>query len=587
MSHIAVGPKMRYNRRWYDLQWRNPTLALKLIFDKSPLLSLTSLPLRPGQARVALPRAKALYAMTGAAEGHPALWEGVFRLACTVKAHPMEEPVVSWIRDAMAHQAEDGSLPGPVADQVAVLRAAWAIYEHDAKRPLLEKLALWCGWACEHWEAVLSDAQVRVSPADLMSLLLDLYRVTGKKPLLHLCERLRAEAMDWSGALHTFSVQRPVKRIISWDELEQGMRDEESRESGFYTRQYLTCHGETLADGLRSSLMSGRFSGSGTELSAPHVGWEKISRYHGAICGGTTADETLGGASPSAAVGAASLGAWAEAFAALREQWAYDALDILFHNGLPASIGNEGIVSFQRVNGLEADCGAADCYHVGQDMDLRSLNRLCRGYAAAISSSVTPRPDGLSLNLYVPGRYAVPTAQGTLVLNVAGSDGSWAVTVHARQPIKATIRLRVPGWTDEAAVTVGGRDIGDDCVGMSITLDRTWQDGDLIAIRFARKPRVLDGYHQSACVMLGNQVMALPATPDSSWNVALCGEPVVTENGHVTVPLKRVPVWTRKDAVPVDLPVRPETDGDAFIAELNPYADTPCRIAVFTQEMQA
>ena len=561
-------------------------MALKPIFDKSPLLTLNSLPLRPGQARVALPQPKALYAMTKDAEGHPALWEGVFRLACVVKAHPMEEPVVRWIRDGMAHQAEDGSLPGPIWEQVALLRAAWAVYEHDAKRPMLEKLALWCGWACEHWESVLADASVRVSPADLMGLLLDLYRVTGKKPLLHLCERLRTEAMDWSGALHTFSVQRPMKRIIAWDELKTGMRAEEDRESGFYTRQYLTCHGETLADGLRSSLMSGRFSGSGTELSAPQTGWEKVSRYHGAVCGGVTADETLGGASPSCAVDSASLGAWAEAFAAARDNWAFDALDVLLHNGLPACVSESGLVAFQRVNGLSADCGTGDCYHARQD-HLRALNRLCRGYAAAISSAVTPRPDGLSVNLYVPGRYTVPTEQGTLVLHVSGSEGNWAVTVHARQAVKAVIRLRVPAWTDEAAVTVGGLDVGDDCVNMSISLDRTWQDGDLIAIRFARKLRVLEGYHQSACVMLGNQVMALPATEDSVWNVALCGEPALSEDGIVTVPLRRVPVWTRRGAVPVDLPVRPETDGEAFTAALSPYADTLCRIAVFPREKQA
>lgn len=560
-------------------------MALKPIFDKSPLLSLSFLPLRPGQARVSLPAVSALYAQARDA-AHPSQLEGVFRLACVVTSRPMEEPVVDRIRAALAHQAQDGSLPGAVSEQIALLRAAWAVYEHEAKRPLLEQLALWCGWACEHWDAVLADGAVRVSPADLMDLLQGLYRVTGKKPLLHLCERLRAEAMDWSGALHTFSVQRPMKRIIGWDELAQGMQAEERRESGFYTRQYLTCHGETLADGLRSSLMSGLFSGSGAELSAPQTGWEKISRYHGAVCGGVTSDENLGGASPSCAVSAASLGAWAEAFASARDNWAYDALDILLHNGLPASVRQNGILPFQRVNGLSEDCGTSDCYHIDETALPRALNRLCRGYSAAISSAVTPRQDGLSVNLYLPGRYAVPAHQGALRLNIAGNDGGWAITVHARQPVKAVIRLRVPAWTDEAAVTVNGLDVGDDCVNMSISLDRVWQDGDLIAVRFARKPRVLDGYHQSACVMMGNQVMALPATVDAAWNVALCGEPALTDDGRVTVPLRRAPIWGRKDAVPVDLPVRPETEGDAFTATLHPYADTPCRIAVFPREKQ-
>ena len=30
-----------------------------------------------------------------------------------------------------------------------------------------------------------------------------------KKALLSLCDRLRQQAMDWSGVLHTFAVQRP------------------------------------------------------------------------------------------------------------------------------------------------------------------------------------------------------------------------------------------------------------------------------------------------------------------------------------------------------------------------------------------
>lgn len=570
----------------HSLTTEEITLALKPIYDKAPLMTLSALSLRPGQAHASLPELRRLYAMVSEADS-PVLWEGAFRLACIATAHPMDEPVVRRISEALGRQSEDGSLPGSIPEQVALLRAAWAVYEHDAKRPTLEKLVLWCGWACEHWETVLESAALRVSPADLMGLLLDLYRVTGKKPLLHLCDRLRAGAMDWSSTLHTFSVQRPMKRIISGEELEQGMQAEDGSESGFYTRQYLTCHGETLADGLRGSLMSGLFSGSRSELTAPKAGWEKISRYHGAVCGGVTADETLGGASPSSAIHSAALGAWAEAFAAMKEDWAFDALDILLHNGLPACIGQDAIAAFQRVNTLAQDCETSDCYHIGADAAQRALNRLCRGYAAAVSSIVTTRADGLSVNLYVPGRYALPTAQGALRLSVSGKGGDWSLSVRVHQPVKAVMRLRVPAWAEEAAATINGQDVGHDNVGADITLDRTWQDGDQITLRFSRVPRVLEGYHHSACVMLGNQVWVMPATPDSDWNAAICGEPSLTEDGLVTVPLRRVPVWRRKGATPVDLPVLPETEGAPFTAALRPYADTPCRIAVFPREKLA
>jgi len=234
------------------------TVPLKPIFDKSPLMTLKSVPLRPGQARVQQPRMQALYDMTAQAQEQPALWEGAFRLACLLTARPMEEPVARWIQAAMDDQLPDGSLPLTLPEAVAVLRAAWAMYEYDVKRPLLERMMKWCGWACEHWEALLAETAIRTRPADLMELLSNLYRCTGVKPLLTLCERLRTQSMDWSGALHTFFVQQPIGRMITWPELERGMIGEEHSETGFYTRQYLICHGETLADGMRSTKASGR-----------------------------------------------------------------------------------------------------------------------------------------------------------------------------------------------------------------------------------------------------------------------------------------------------------------------------------------
>lgn len=561
-------------------------MALKPIFEKAPLMTPVSLPLRPGQARTDGSPLQTLYALAKNAERQPCCWEGLFRLACVLTAHPLEEPVTGWILSAVSAQGEDGSLPGSVGEQVALLRAAYAIYEVEPKRSLLEKLVLWCGWACEHWEAVLADAAVRVSPADLMSLMQALYRITGKKALLFLCDRLRAGAMDWSGVLHTFAMQQPMKRTLPWNELEKGMARENGDESGFYTRQYLTCHGETLADGLRAAAVSAAFSGSGTELSAPKTGWEKISRYHGAVCGGVTADETLGGSSPSFAVGAASLGAWAEGLAEVREDWAWDALDILLHNALPACLTNGHLNAFQRVNGLAENSGAEDCYHTAADAEERALQRLCRGYAAILIHAVTLRQDGLSVNLYLPGRFSVPTPQGTLALQVSGSGGQWAVAIRTKQPIQTVIRLRIPSWGDDASVTLNGMPIGERA-DTSLVLDRMWQNGDLISLVFHRKLRVQEGYHQSACVYWGNELMVYPVQADGVWNVALCGEPILSENGTVTVPLRRVPQWKRKGDVPADLPVLPQTEGDAFTATLTPYAATPCRISLFPRGRQA
>lgn len=551
-------------------------MPLKPIYEKSPLVALKEIPLRPGQVRVNHAKAEQLYAMANACLDQPILWEGAFRLACILKAKPMEEPVARKILLAMEGQ------PDGVAETVAIMRAALAVYEYDARRPMLEKLIARCGWLAENWEQVMACADVRVHSADLMELLQALYRVTGKKAVLSLCDKLRQQAMDWSGILHTFAVQRPMNRVTFWKDMEAGLEAENGSEAGFYTRQYLTCHGESLADGVRSAMQNGLFSGNGQELSAPKAGWKKLSRYHGAVCGGITADETIGGRSPSCAVDAASLGAWAEALSACdtEEPWAYEAVETLLENGLPAALNGDKLIPYQRVNSLAENCGTRDCYHVheGDEQVFRALNRLCRGYAKAISSAVTVGPKGFSMNQYIDGRYALPMADGLWVVTVNAGK----VSISTQTPGQATVRLRIPSWTKNACVTVNdeGGDAGKP--GTWFTLERTWQDGDCITIDFPREIALCSGYHQSLCVTYGPKVLAYAPTAEA-WNVALCAEPVL-ENGHVIATVKRVPGWRKSGSVPGDLPVLPATEGEAFRVELIPYDEAPCRIALFPKE---
>ena len=560
-------------------------MPLKPIYEKFPLVALKELPLRPGQVRVANDKMNQLYAMASACQAESVLLEGLFRLACVLKAKPMEEPVAASISAALAQQAEDGGLPMDMADAVAVMRAALAMYELDAKRPLLEKLVAWCAWLSENWESAMACHAVRVHPADLMELLQALYRVTGKKAILALCDKLRQQAMDWSGILHTFAVQRPMNRVTSWKDMEAGLEAEEGSEAGFYTRQYLTCHSESLADGVRSATMNGLFSGNGMELSAGKAGWEKISRYHGAVCGGVTADETIGGRSPSSAVDAASLGAWAEAFAGCdgEETWAYEALETLLENGLPAAVCEGKLIPFQRVNSLAANCGTKDCYHVheGDAQVIRALNRLCRGYAKAVSSAVTVGAKSLSVNLYLPGRYAVPLADGACVVSI----GDGEIKLSAKKPVKAALRLRIPAWTEDACINVNAEGGMEGHAGSWLTIERTWQDGDVIKVDFAKKITLSGGHHQSVCVRYGAEVMAYVPGEDA-WNVALCGTPVL-EDGQVVAAFKRVPDWRKRGAVPADLPVLPAVEGESFRAVLTPYAQAPCRIALFPKGDEA
>ena len=560
-------------------------MPLKPIYGKAPLTSLKGIALRPGQVHMNQEKLTAVYdLLCQHGKDCVAAWEPAFRAACILNQKPLETPVSQWIHACADAQAEDGALPVAVESAVDAACAMMAVYEYRPERAVLEKLMRWCAWAGANWAQLMACADVRVRPANLMALLCQLYRITGKKGLIRLCGQLRQDSMDWSSVLHTFSVQRPMKRMIRYAELESGMADENHHEAGFYTRQYLTCHGETLADGARAALMSSVYSGNGQEASAAAAGWEKISRWHGAVCGGVTADGTLGGLSPACAVDAASLGAWAEAFAAqvqLDESAAIgDALERIVYNGLPAAVLEGGLVPYQRVNGLRANCGTRDCYDAktGEDDALHALCRVARGWTAAMQSAVCATAKGAQMNLYLPGVYALSLGETAVRMTVSGHDGAYEIRLSMKQDAEASIAFRAPAWTDDGCVTVNDEGGYEAKKNTYLTLERRWHDGDVIRVEFARSVQTTEGYHQSVSVRYGEHVMVCPVT-EADWAYALTG--VEARDGQVFAMVKRVPGWKCAHGVPGDMPVLPETTGEAFEVELKPYADAPCRLAAF------
>ena len=386
-------------------------MPLKPIFEKAPLKSAVCMPLRPGQLQLKDDTLNELQAVAEKQDYscQPVLWEGMLRLGALTEAHPEKLPVAALIQEAMERQQENGALPMSMTDSLAVARAAWALYEATARRELLRKLLLWCGSLAADWDTVTASADIRRDPADLTELLEQLYRVTGRKALLAMVDRLRAVCMNWAGALHTFSVQQPMSRVTPVKELLRGI-EEENSEEGFYTRQALTCHGALLADGARASVLMGTYSGNGQELSAARVGWEKISRYHGAICGGIQCDELLAGSAPSAGVDAGALGAWLQALCAALQQeddtGLWNALALIRANALPKAVRDDNAAMLQYVNCLDAEHGAKAVVPFGkaEDRSVTVLARLLRGAAALWSHAVTAAPDGIHVMLPVTGR---------------------------------------------------------------------------------------------------------------------------------------------------------------------------------------
>lgn len=214
----------------------------------------------------------------------------------------MQSPAATAIREAAAAQREDGSFALTIEDSVYVLRAVWALYEAEAKKEDLTVLLRWFQWAAKQWDDIAADEYVRAFPADLLELLEKVYRITGVPAMLKLARTLSASTMNWSGVLTATPIQTPVSKAVSAEELDAGLKKENGDLEGYYTRLALTTNAAALADGARAALARGWLSGSATEMNAAKTGWEKISRYHGAICGGLTANPMLAGGNPSTGI---------------------------------------------------------------------------------------------------------------------------------------------------------------------------------------------------------------------------------------------------------------------------------------------
>ncbi|MDO4482880.1 MAG: glycoside hydrolase family 127 protein [Clostridia bacterium] len=561
-------------------------MSLKPIYGKAPMTDLKALALRCGRLSLQDENAGKLYALLSARLDCVPFWAPAFRLAAMLKNDPMQEMCARVILDAVAAQQANGAYDEALRADVDKASAVWAMYEMTADKALVESLMRWCAHLDAVWADVMGNTDIRVCAADLLDVLCNLYRVTGKKAVLKLCERIRQEGMNWTGVLHTFSVQRPMKRIMPVEELLDSMSQEDGTENGFYTRQYMTCRADLLADGARSSALLSTISGNGQEYAAAATGWKKIARYHGAACGGTTGDPTLEGNAPSAAVSTASVGAWLEAFAAQLETnddaWAGDEMEKLMVNAASAALCDGGVLRFQRVNSLGADAGDWGCYYAAAESvgEVASMARLARGYADALQSAVMTTPAGIRVNMLVPGSYTVRLGGEAAKVTVEGNQ----VKVSLKKDTEAAMTIRVPGWVDDSAYIRVNED-GADSVkpGTFFAITRVWHDGDTVTVSFPETVRVEKGYHQSLCIYQGSKLMAMPVTR-ADWAYAAAGEPEKVD-GQVMLTVVPVNDWRAAGLIPFDMPICPEHSGEKKTVALKPYGETAVRLAQFPRSV--
>ena len=552
-------------------------MAIRPNFAAPPLVQAEALPLGAGSVRWSASNgAWNVYTELGGFADEPCAWEAGLRLAALLTDQPLESVFAERIRDAVKEQDEDGSWPGAFRDGLATARACFSLWRLSGESDLLRASAAWLSWFASRMDELIA-AGAGEHLADLWELLENMYRVTGRKPALKLLSLLRQSGMDWASALHTFSLQRGMEQTVSFADLQAETAGEDADRRAHYRRMAAMYHAETLGDGMRAALLQGRFSGNAAELTAGRVGWEKISRWHGAACGGTTADEYLAGRLPSRGICDGAVGAWAETFALLSEEkdgaWAVDELERIVCNALPAAKAG-----LQRVNSVPGTERRQEPYARITDR-AHEAARLARGWASAASHAVLQRPEGAEIQLFCPGLYHLWMRDQPAVLKISRADQmTFTLELAVRQESESELRIRIPAWAEHAVIALpeGGEETPQ--AGSCFTLKRVWKETAKLTVRLTPALRTEEGPRQSVAVYLGPWLMSMPAQ-ESGWNAAAAGQPVKTEAG-VELPVRGVPAWTK----PEELPVLPSAAGETRQAPLRRYAETANGVALFPRE---
>ena len=510
----------------------------------------------------------------------PCIWEGLFRLACLLKGKPTEEPVYNRIISELA-ETEDGSFSGSFGDQICTARAALAVFEYNTDRTILKRIALWLRYAEIEFDSLCLQDRILFRPADLMELMIRFYQASGVKAALRICARLRADAFDWTTALHTFQQTIP---IASDDGGEFATALSKPEEMDFSDREKLTNHAEMLADGMRYTVYAGLFSGHSRDLSAGKTVWSHLVRHHHAVCGGTTGHPFLSGNAPDRPVNTAALAAWTEAFAAQMilpdSAWAIEELIRIAFNGLEDCLSRETLPDTQRVNTVSEASEPAD--------PLPLYARMTRAAAAVYSRAVTLTEDSVRINYLLSGKTLSMIRKQSVILETDPA----CVIFRSRKPFTAPVELYLSAC-DGVSVrmlkngkALAAQDNAENEVSSGyIRTEAEWHDGDGLLTVPDEKITVEEAHHQGAVVLCGKRIMCA-AADEKNFARAACGSPV-REGDSILIPLAGTDRWRMKGKEPADIPVLPAVSGEPVPTGMIPYAGAGKRITVFPRAKNA
>jgi hypothetical protein len=571
-------------------------------------------------------------------ERGPYFLDGLIPLAYLLDDATLKAKAHKYIDWTLGHQTSEGMI-GPASNndwwpRMVMLRALTQYQEvtGDARViPLLERyfahqLRELPGRPLREWG--------RFRWQDEVLSVIWLYNRNGDPSLLNLARLLQQQGHDWQAQFADFKYTEPITREF----LKMG--EGGAAEGGSLRDIALSTHGVNNGMAIKASPVWSLISKSDEDRRALSRQLIALDKYHGLPNGMFSCDEHLAGRNPSQG---SELCTVVEAMFSLEHSLAIlgdpalgDRLERITFNALPGTFTDDMWAHQydQQPNQVECSLHRRPWTTNGPEANLYGLEPNF-GCCTANFHQGWPK-FAANLFMFAQEDELVAAAYSPCDVHTTVRDTPLQVIEETEYPFRDTIRmtinpsasrtfalnLRIPAWADGATIQVNGKSQEEPKPDSFARVERMWNRGDVVEIKFPMKPRASRWFNDSVAIERGPLVFSYgigegwlklrdrgmtadwQVYPKTQWNYAIAVTPEDAATSvsidefpigkkpfganpapvELRVKARKLPSWRAEEGAADPVPPSPvSSDQPEESIHLVPYAAAKLRITAFPQ----